>query len=268
MNLFPITAPHMGRFIRTCTSNNLVASAGKRLTAVGGQKILSAHWAACATTSRLIFSSSRSLHGSGATAHLSAPDVFFAPRYPMKNQRHETHEDQKEGRSQKPGSLTAAILSALGGTSAVVAASVWIAPSPAPKEPSSAYPSQNEVVVDADEALPSPPARWFSRPELMTFGGALGICTGYFTKKISKLVAFAVGAGFVLLQLLVHAGFITVQWSKGQKVFNTVTGADEHGRVPPSRVTMMSKNVLRWLTADLPFAGAFIVGFCAGFKYG
>ncbi|KNC99288.1 uncharacterized protein SPPG_05542 [Spizellomyces punctatus DAOM BR117] len=265
MNLFPIAAPHMGRsLIRTCTSSNLVASAGKRLTAIGGQKTLSTHWAACATTTQLMFSSSRSLHGRGATIHFSAPDLLVAPRCPMKNQRHETHKDQKEGRSQKPRSLTAAILSALGGTSAVVAASVWVAPSP----PTKAYPSQKEVVVDADDTVPSPPARWFSNPELMTFGGALGICTGYFTKKVSKLVAFAVGAGFVLLQLLVHAGFITVQWSKGQKYFNKVAGADEHGHVPPSRVTMMSKSVLRWLTADLPFASAFIVGFCAGLKYG
>ncbi|KAI8922588.1 FUN14 family-domain-containing protein [Powellomyces hirtus] len=102
----------------------------------------------------------------------------------------------------------------------------------------------------------------------MTMGGALGAFTGFFTKKVGKMVAFIIGGGFVLLQFLAHAGFITISWSNVQKSFNRKLNTDANGQVPPSTVVVIFKRLLRWLTADIPFTGGFIAGFWIGFRFG
>ncbi|KAJ3151193.1 FUN14 domain-containing protein 2 [Geranomyces michiganensis] len=128
-----------------------------------------------------------------------------------------------------------------------------------------------KVDVAALETLPPPPPGWFRRhlrPELMTLGGALGAFTGFFTAKIGKVVAFVIGGGFVAMQLLAHAGFITVSWSNISNSFNKQFNANEYGEVPPSTISLIVRRMLRWLTADVPFTGGFIAGFWLGFRLG
>ncbi|KAJ3134067.1 FUN14 domain-containing protein 2 [Geranomyces variabilis] len=128
-----------------------------------------------------------------------------------------------------------------------------------------------KVNVAALETLPPPPPGWFRRhlrPELMTLGGALGAFTGFFTAKIGKVVAFVIGGGFVAMQLLAHAGFITVSWSNISASFNKQFNANEYGEVPPSTISLIVRRMLRWLTADVPFTGGFVAGFWLGFRLG
>ncbi|TPX56972.1 hypothetical protein PhCBS80983_g04177 [Powellomyces hirtus] len=165
------------------------------------------------------------------------------------------------------------ILSTLAGSSAVASAAVWMAPEKtAPRSPPDILLNSEPLIdVAALETLPPPPEGWFRahlRPELMTMGGALGAFTGFFTKKVGKMVAFIIGGGFVLLQFLAHAGFITISWSNVQKSFNRKLNTDANGQVPPSTVVVIFKRLLRWLTADIPFTGGFIAGFWIGFRFG
>jgi uncharacterized membrane protein (Fun14 family) len=46
------------------------------------------------------------------------------------------------------------------------------------------------------------------------FGSIMGYCSGYATKKVGKMAAFAVGVGFIFFQGLVSTGYITIDWNK------------------------------------------------------
>jgi uncharacterized membrane protein (Fun14 family) len=92
------------------------------------------------------------------------------------------------------------------------------------------------------------------------FGGVAGAVVGYVAKKLTKLLAIALGLTFILVQVLAYNGLITVHWSVVQ---NTAEGmwAD------PSGVTLGDR---AWaiLVANLPFGGGFVAGFLIGFKLG
>lgn len=107
--------------------------------------------------------------------------------------------------------------------------------------------------MDLTELLKGPAAG-------MGFGGVAGLIVGYTAKKITKLAALLLGALFILIQILVYEGFITVNWTAVQTTAEGVW-KDPHG------VTLADR---AWhaLTANLPFGGGFAAGFALGFKLG
>jgi len=92
------------------------------------------------------------------------------------------------------------------------------------------------------------------------FGGLAGVVVGYTAKKITKLLALLLGLTFILVQVLAYQGLITVNWGVVQSVA-------EQAWVDPAGATLADR-VWNVLTANLPFAGAFIGGFALGFKLG
>lgn len=92
------------------------------------------------------------------------------------------------------------------------------------------------------------------------FGGVAGAVVGYTAKKVTKLVALALGAAFILVQVLAYNGFISVNW-----------GAVQHSAAgvwsDPAGVTLADR-AWQMLTANLPFGGGFVAGFAVGFKLG
>jgi uncharacterized membrane protein (Fun14 family) len=96
-------------------------------------------------------------------------------------------------------------------------------------------------------------------PEL-GFGGVAGAVVGYASKKVTKLVALALGLGFIAIQGLVYLQVITVDWHAVQ------TGA-EHVWKDPQGVTLATR-AWQVLSANLPFGAAFAAGFGVGFKLG
>jgi uncharacterized membrane protein (Fun14 family) len=96
-------------------------------------------------------------------------------------------------------------------------------------------------------------------PEL-GFGGVAGAVVGYTAKKVTKLVALALGLVFIAIQGLVYLQVVTVDWHAVQ------VGA-EHVWTDPQGVTLATR---AWsvLSANLPFGAAFAAGFGIGFKLG
>jgi len=94
----------------------------------------------------------------------------------------------------------------------------------------------------------------------LSFGGAAGLVVGYTAKKVTKLVALALGAAFILVQVLAYSGLITVNWGAVQTTAQGVW-------TDPTGMTLVDRawNVL---TANLPFGGGFVAGFALGFKLG
>lgn len=92
------------------------------------------------------------------------------------------------------------------------------------------------------------------------FGGAAGLVVGYTAKKITKLLALALGLTFILVQALAYEGLITVNWGVVQNTAENVW-TDPHGMTLADRAWAV-------LTANLPFGGGFVAGFALGFKLG
>jgi uncharacterized membrane protein (Fun14 family) len=92
------------------------------------------------------------------------------------------------------------------------------------------------------------------------FGGVAGAVVGYTAKKLTKLAALLLGILFILVQVLAHEGFITVNWGAVHSTAERVW-TDPQGRT-------LVDHAWSILTANLPFGGGFVAGFALGFKLG
>ena len=92
------------------------------------------------------------------------------------------------------------------------------------------------------------------------FGGVAGMMVGYASKKVTKLVALALGLLFITVQGLVYMKFVSVDWNAVQQTATHVW-RDAQG------ITLADR---AWdvLSANLPFGGGFAAGFAIGFKIG
>lgn len=92
------------------------------------------------------------------------------------------------------------------------------------------------------------------------FGGVAGAIVGFTAKKLTKLVALALGLIFIVIQTLVYLKLVSVDWNAVQHTAEHVW-KDTHG------VTLADR-VWEILIANLPFGGGFLAGFALGFKLG
>src|SRR6478672_11603237 len=92
------------------------------------------------------------------------------------------------------------------------------------------------------------------------FGGVAGVIVGYTAKKLTKLMALALGLGFLFIQTLVYLKFVSVDWI-------TIQHTAEHVWKDPHGVTL-AERAWQVIGANLPFGAAFVAGFALGFKLG
>jgi len=88
------------------------------------------------------------------------------------------------------------------------------------------------------------------------FGGIAGWSVGYTLKKVAKVVALIIGVVFIGIQVLAANHFIAIDWQKIQAT------------VPDKSLQDAASAGMGMLTYNLPFAGAFLLGFAAGFRSG
>ncbi|KAG0363857.1 FUN14 domain-containing protein 1 [Gamsiella multidivaricata] len=102
----------------------------------------------------------------------------------------------------------------------------------------------------------------------LTFGTAMGLCSGYLVKKLGKLMMLVVGLGFVSLQLLANSGYVKVNWVLVESKFMDRFDVDKDGKVTMND----AKHGFRWLigllTNNFQFKSTFVGGFVLGFRYG
>ncbi|KAF9404945.1 hypothetical protein BGZ94_003864, partial [Podila epigama] len=102
----------------------------------------------------------------------------------------------------------------------------------------------------------------------LTFGAAMGLCSGYLFKKLGKMMMLVVGLGFVWLQLLSNAGYITVNWNRVERRFKQQFDLDQDGAVTLSDAKHGFRWIIELLTRNFQFKSTFAGGFFVGFKYG
>ena len=94
----------------------------------------------------------------------------------------------------------------------------------------------------------------------LTFGGVAGVIVGYTAKKLTKLLALALGLLFIIVQVLAYKGLITINWGTVQTSAKDVW--------TDARGVTLADQAWEVLTANLPFGGGFVAGFFVGFKLG
>lgn len=70
---------------------------------------------------------------------------------------------------------------------------------------------------DADDDFNSLLTTYKPLLQKLTLSSVMGYCSAITAKRVGKSMAFVVGLGFVVLQGLVHKGYIEVDWKKVQK---------------------------------------------------
>ncbi|KAI4527499.1 FUN14 family-domain-containing protein [Schizophyllum commune] len=116
--------------------------------------------------------------------------------------------------------------------------------------------------------IPPPPTSTVSLYEL-SFGTVAGICAGVFVKKGAKMVAFALGGVFVLLQYLGQLSVIKVDWrAMGSRFENLFYKTDANGVKRAPTVGSLWTWVVDFLTADFQPRASFLAGFVLGIRLG
>jgi uncharacterized membrane protein (Fun14 family) len=87
-------------------------------------------------------------------------------------------------------------------------------------------------------------------------GGIAGWAVGFTLKKFAKLAALVVGTVFMAIQYLAYKRYITIDWERIRE------------SVPDEAIEQSYSELMSVLTFNLPFAGAFVVGFWLGFRKG
>jgi uncharacterized membrane protein (Fun14 family) len=91
-------------------------------------------------------------------------------------------------------------------------------------------------------------------------GGVVGFIVGFAVKKLLKLLAIVVGLIFAFVQYLAWQGFIEVHYDRIYTAAQNI--------LHQAGATIMGFNVPAFITANIPMAGSFVVGFGVGFKMG
>ncbi len=87
------------------------------------------------------------------------------------------------------------------------------------------------------------------------FGGTTGFIVGFAFKKMMKIIIVLIGLFFVALQYLAYIDFIEIRYDRlGQAAQGWLAGFQ--GEL----------SALTLITANIPFAATFTVGFWLGFK--
>lgn len=109
----------------------------------------------------------------------------------------------------------------------------------------------------------------FITPEMgkeIGIGTVAGIATGYTLKQLSKMLALAIGTGFIGIQVARSKGWLTPNWDKMQEGMVQACDMDGDGKFTPADIQVGTKKLLDYLGFGLPSATSFVAGFYLGIK--
>jgi uncharacterized membrane protein (Fun14 family) len=92
------------------------------------------------------------------------------------------------------------------------------------------------------------------------FGGIAGFMSGYALKKVGKVLAFAIGIIFIILQVLAYYGFVSVNWIQVQKSVDPL--------LETNSLKAFWQGLLNVLTYNFVAAVAFVPGLILGLRRG
>eukprot|EP00193_Tetraselmis_chui_P014674 CAMPEP_0177775990 /NCGR_PEP_ID=MMETSP0491_2-20121128/14441_1 /TAXON_ID=63592 /ORGANISM="Tetraselmis chuii, Strain PLY429" /LENGTH=238 /DNA_ID=CAMNT_0019294685 /DNA_START=84 /DNA_END=800 /DNA_ORIENTATION=+ len=99
------------------------------------------------------------------------------------------------------------------------------------------------------------------------FSGALGLASATAVKCLSATLGFAIGLGFILVQVLSHYGVITVHWSNVNERVVALADSNGDGKLDSSDYKAWGKKLLGVLSEGVPSIGGFAAGFAMGLRF-
>ncbi|KAF9177359.1 hypothetical protein BGZ51_008861 [Haplosporangium sp. Z 767] len=102
----------------------------------------------------------------------------------------------------------------------------------------------------------------------LSFGTAMGVCSGFLFKKLGKMFLLVAGLGFVSLQMLANSGYIQVNWILIESRFKEKFDLDKDGKVTVKDARHGMNWIIDILTRNFQFKSTFAGGFYLGFRYG
>ncbi|KAF9962696.1 hypothetical protein BGZ70_007966 [Mortierella alpina] len=137
---------------------------------------------------------------------------------------------------------------------------------PNPVEPT-ANPADKKSSPPSIPGMPNGKDPMVNTKEL-SFGTAMGVCSGFLFKKLGKMFLLVAGLGFVTLQMLANAGYIQVNWILIESRFKEKFDLDQDGKVTVKDARFGLNWIIDLLTRNFQFKSTFAGGFYLGFRYG
>ncbi|XP_026073619.1 FUN14 domain-containing protein 1 [Carassius auratus] len=110
-----------------------------------------------------------------------------------------------------------------------------------------------------------PIAEKYSVASQIMMGGVTGWCAGYLFQRVGKIVATAVGGGFLLLQIANHSGYVQVDWRKVEKDVNK---AKKHLKKKANKaapeLNSFIEDSTEFVKRNIVISGGFVGGFLLG----
>ncbi|KAF1326937.1 Fun14 domain-containing protein 1, partial [Globisporangium splendens] len=102
----------------------------------------------------------------------------------------------------------------------------------------------------------------------ISWGFAMGVCSGFALKKVSKAGVIALGTLFVLLQCASYSGYIDVDYQKLERDVMAFLDINKDGQLDTKDMESLYKSVMQVLEFSLPAGSGYAVGFLVGFRAG
>jgi len=103
-------------------------------------------------------------------------------------------------------------------------------------------------------------------PFQVGYGFMMGYSAGFCVKKVSKVLSFAVGVAFILVQSLSFAGYIDVNYGQIEDDVKTILDLNHDGKVDIEDVNVAFskfKDIISW---GMPSGGGFSAGLALGLR--
>jgi len=103
-------------------------------------------------------------------------------------------------------------------------------------------------------------------PGQIGYGFMMGYSSGYCLKKVSKVLAFAVGGIFIALQSLSYNGYMNVNYGKIQKDVENIMDLNKDGKVDEKDAKVAYDKLHTVLSYNMPTGGGFSAGLILGLR--
>lgn len=101
----------------------------------------------------------------------------------------------------------------------------------------------------------------------LSYGFAVGYCSGYCVRKVAKATALLIGGTAILFQTLSHRGYVDINKDRVKNDVNTVLDLNQDGEIDERDAQFAYNKVNAMLGKHIPTGGGFSAGLFFGLRH-